>query len=73
MLIIFFQVTRNSHFAGLEHSSWCGDYTGCLFSNLVNLATDGYCDLECLIARLKPTELIGLDTLRDGAGTPPLG
>ena len=73
MLIIFFHVTRSSHFAGLEHSSWCRDYISCLFSNFANLATDGYRDLGCLIARLKPTELIGLDTLRDDAGTPPLG
>lgn len=69
MLIIFF---HNSHFSwGRAHSSWCLEYTASLFSNLTDLATDGYCDFRRLRAMLKPTELIGLDTLRKGAGIPP--
>lgn len=40
---------------------------------MTDLTPDGYCDLGCLTATLQPTELTGLDTLRDDAGTPPLG
>lgn len=47
--------------------------TQALFSNLTDLATDGHCDLGCLRARLKSSELIGLDPLRDEAGPPPQG
>ena len=69
-----FHVTNNSHFAWVRaHSSWCREYTGSLFSNLAGLATDDSCDLGCLTAMLKPTELIGLDTLRDDAETPTSG
>lgn len=74
MLVLFFHVTNNSHFAWVKaHSSWCLEYTGSLVSNLTDLATDGYCDLGCLRAMLKPSGLIGLDTLRDEAGSPTSG
>lgn len=73
-IIMFFHVTNNSHNAWVRvHSSWCLKDTGSLISNLTDLTTDGYCDLGCLTATLKPTELTGLDTLRDDTGTPPLG
>lgn len=62
------------HFACVTaHSSWCLEYTGSLFSNFTDLATDGYCDLGCLRPIIIPTELIGLDTLRSDAGAPTSG
>ena len=74
MLIIFSMLPITPILPELKaHFFWHLEYTSSLFSNLTDLATDDHCDLGCLRAMLKPSRLIGLDTLRDEAGTPTFG